>query len=232
MSHQTSDTKMDVSESTQLEQQTAKESKRSWCTWTPYIYLEEDKDNLRKHKYNGGDMGFSYILFYNPVANALVEYTPEWVAPNLITLVGFLHVVIPFYLSLYVMGPDIYGPVPSWFCLFFAWCYFWYRMFDEMDGKQARKTKNGSGLGLFFDHGCDCFTVGLATILSCKLVNNGNNLLTLINLATNITSFHLATLEEYYIGSLVLPPCNGVSDGSFAIVGSFIISGIYGPEFW
>jgi ethanolaminephosphotransferase len=105
-------------------------------------------------------------------------------------------------------------------------------MFDEMDGKQARKTKNGSGLGLFFDHGCDAFSVGLVTILCTKTVSNGNNLLSMMNLATCITSFHLATLEEYYIGSLVLPACNGVSDGSIAVILFFIISGIFGPEFW
>jgi len=33
-------------------------------------------------------------------------------------------------------------------------------MFDEMDGKQARRSGNSSPLGLIFDHGCDAMTVG------------------------------------------------------------------------
>ena len=41
-----------------------------------------------------------------------------------------------------------------------AWCYFVYRMLDEMDGKQARATQNSSPMGLIFDHGCDSFTSG------------------------------------------------------------------------
>jgi len=36
-----------------------------------------------------------------------------------------------------------------------------YRLFDEADGKHARRTGNGSPLGLIFDHGIDCIAVGL-----------------------------------------------------------------------
>lgn len=31
-------------------------------------------------------------------------------------------------------------------------------MFDNLDGKQARRTKTSSPLGLLFDHGCDAMT--------------------------------------------------------------------------
>lgn len=31
-------------------------------------------------------------------------------------------------------------------------------MFDNLDGKQARRTKTSSPLGLLFDHGCDATT--------------------------------------------------------------------------
>ena len=40
--------------------------------------------------------------------------------------------------------------------------------FDNMDGKQARKTGNSSPLGLLFDHGCDAMTAGLVTIMIVK----------------------------------------------------------------
>ena len=50
--------------------------------------------------------------------------------------------------------------LPSWFFILNAFCYFMYRMFDELDGKQARKTGNSSPLGLLFDHGCDAFSIG------------------------------------------------------------------------
>ena len=33
-----------------------------------------------------------------------------------------------------------------------------YLILDNLDGKQARKTKNSSPFGLLMDHGCDIFT--------------------------------------------------------------------------
>jgi hypothetical protein len=35
-------------------------------------------------------------------------------------------------------------------------------------------------------------------------------------------------MEEYYLGELTLPVCNGVSDGSFAIVGLTLLSAVIG----
>ena len=47
-----------------------------------------------------------------------------------------------------------------------------------------------------------------------------------------MTSFHFATLEEYYVGTLDLPPLNGVSDGSIPIIIFFFVSGVMGTEKW
>jgi hypothetical protein len=46
------------------------------------------------------------------------------------------------------------------------------------------------------------------------------------------SSFHFATLNEYYVGTLHLPVCNGVSDGSVAIIVFMIITGFIGPGIW
>jgi ethanolaminephosphotransferase len=79
------------------------------------------------------------------------------VAPNTLTILGFANNLIPFLIMIW-LGP---GVLPSWFVFLEAFCYFVYRLLDEMDGKQARRTGNSSGLGLLFDHGCDCFAMGL-----------------------------------------------------------------------
>ena len=42
----------------------------------------------------------------------------------------------------------------------------------------------------------------------------------------------MATLEEYYVGELMLPVCNGVSDGSVALIATYIITAIFGWEIW
>lgn len=100
-------------------------------------------------------------------------------------------------------------------------------MFDEMDGKQARKTGNSSPLGMLFDHGCDAFSVGFVMIASAKLVGVGNTLSTLIWISAAITIFHFCTLEEYYTGTLILGPGNCVSDFCFPIVAVYIACGLF-----
>ena len=76
--------------------------------------------------------------FYNPTANKIVEYMPENIAPNLITLAGFMFSIAPFYILFNHYGTDLINgnvPIPSWFYLFEAFSYLAYRMLDEMDGK-------------------------------------------------------------------------------------------------
>ena len=206
--------------------------RRSCVRLTPYIYTEEARENLRTHKYFGSDAGISYVWFWNPVANKLVTYLPETVAPNTLTVLGFFHILLPLAMMFIFVGSDYYGPVPSWFCYLQAWCFFAYRMLDEMDGKQARRTKNGSALGLIFDHGCDAFGLGFGGLIVFKCICIGNNSFALICFASLMTSFHLATLEEYYIGTLALPVCNGVSDGSVLLISLFIVTGICGETIW
>lgn len=45
-------------------------------------------------------------------------------------------------------------------------------------------------------------------------------------------AFHFTTLEEYYVGTLKLPVCNAVSDGSLLIILMYLITGILGNNFW
>lgn len=105
-----------------------------------------------------------YIYFYNPLANYFVEFLPESLAPNVITLIGFVFSFLPFFVLFHFYGTSFIdyegNEIPSWFFIFNGFCYFMYRMFDELDGKQARKTGNSSPLGLLFDHGCDAFSIG------------------------------------------------------------------------
>ena len=113
--------------------------KRKWWTLLPYI-TPEGANNLKNHKYSGTDMGIAYVYCYSPIANRLVEFLPKTIAPNSITLVGFLHTIIPFVILVGLTKGSLISAVPRWFCFLQAYCYFGYRMLDEMDGKQARRT--------------------------------------------------------------------------------------------
>ena len=137
---------------------------------TPYMD-DTQKENLKIYRYAGGDKGYSYIHFYNPTATKIVEYLPDNLAPNLITLIGFVFSTLPFVILFGSFGTNLENgdvPIPRWFFFLEAFCYFMYRMFDEMDGKQARRTGNSSPLGLLFDHGCDAFSMGLQCLVVAK----------------------------------------------------------------
>lgn len=105
-------------------------------------------------------------------------------------------------------------------------------MLDEMDGKQARRTGNSSPLGLLFDHGCDCFAAGIQPIIFMRVLQTGDNFIGLAFFVAIYSSFHFATLNEYYCGTLYLPIFNGVSDGSAVIIIILIVTGFIGPELW
>ncbi len=162
------------------------------------------------------------------MANKLVSWLPESIAPNTITLFGFFHSLLPAVILYTAIGASLFGDVPTWFIFFQAWCFFAYRMLDEMDGKQARRTGNSSPLGLIFDHGCDAMTVGIQTLIFMRILQVGDNLIANYQLIGSYFAFHLATLEEYYVGTMIMPRFNQISDGSVVIIGAAIVTGCIG----
>jgi ethanolaminephosphotransferase len=78
-----------------------------------------------------------------------------WVAPNCITLTGYLINWIPSIVINMLYGSDLGGHVDSWVCYLLAGCFWTYYIFDCTDGKQARRTGASSPVGMIFDHFCD-----------------------------------------------------------------------------
>ena len=86
----------------------------------------------------------------------LPQLFPLWVAPNLITFVGWLLLVFNFALFAYydfdfhTTNNDlgiVRTPIPSWVWLYCGVGQFVAHTLDGVDGKQARRTKSSSPLG-------------------------------------------------------------------------------------
>lgn len=61
-----------------------------------YIPVDHE-EKLRNHKYTGEDHSILYNNFFSPIAGYCVEkWTPEWLAPNTITLMGLFNILIPY----------------------------------------------------------------------------------------------------------------------------------------
>jgi len=95
-------------------------------------------------------------------------------------------------------------------------CIFVYQTLDNIDGKQARKTGNGTPLGLLFDHGCDSLTAGFLAINWMKFLRLKFSVWSFIFLLGINTAFSTTTLETYFCGGLFLGKVNAPSDGNFA----------------
>lgn len=79
------------------------------------IFDEEDAEHMRNHKYSAIDEGIAYRFCYSPLAAKLVDCIPEYVAPNTLTLLGFLHAIFPVVLGFSLEGFTLVGELPSWF---------------------------------------------------------------------------------------------------------------------
>lgn len=76
------------------------------------------------------------------------------IRPNIITFAGFACLLMSVLVT-YLHCPTFSETIPRWVFLFNAICLFAYQTLDNMDGKQARRTKSSSPLGELFDHGVD-----------------------------------------------------------------------------
>jgi len=74
-----------------------------------------------------------------PYWNWVVSFCPLWLAPNLITLLGLVAIVINI-VTIQTFVPDFIGPGPAWMYWTFPLGLWIYSTLDNIDGKQARRT--------------------------------------------------------------------------------------------
>lgn len=136
----------------------------------PYV-KPESEGNVCTHKAQGYSDSLIYLYFHSPLADWLVQaFCPYWLAPNLITVVGFAFNIATLLASLYLYGFSVEGPIDSWFCITMAGTFFIYNTLDNMDGKQARRTGAGSPMGMLFDHSCDAVTIVINNLLFQRMI--------------------------------------------------------------
>lgn len=87
------------------------------------------------------------MFFYEPVSRCISNKLPATLSPNFVTSIALMHALIPLVVMWAVYGASTLGDVDRWFIFLEAWCYFMYRLVDEVDGKLARKHGNDSALG-------------------------------------------------------------------------------------
>lgn len=69
--------------------------------------------------------------------------------------------------------------------------------FDNMDGKQARKTNSSSPLGLLLDHSFDSLTTVLHAVSFSQSFLLGNNFNSVVLVLVGGLQFYFVTQEEF-----------------------------------
>ncbi|CAH0017748.1 unnamed protein product [Clonostachys rhizophaga] len=198
------------------------------------VYVRQSQlPALREYKYSAVDRSLTskYILkpFYT---NFVIKCFPMSMAPNLITLTGFLFVVANF-IALLWYNPTLDQDCPPW--VYYSWALglFMYQTFDAVDGTQARRTRQSGPLGELFDHGVDALNTSLEVLIFAASQNMGQGWKTVATLFASSLTFYVQTWDEYHTKTLTLGIVNGPVEGVLILVGVYALTGYMGgAHFW
>ncbi|KAF2400415.1 hypothetical protein EJ06DRAFT_477161 [Trichodelitschia bisporula] len=192
---------------------------------------EEALAHLKTYKYSSVDKSpiSRYILKH--YWNAFVELLPLWLAPNLVTLIGFFFILGNVALMTYEV-PDLVGPAPSWVYISFGIGVWMYSTMDNVDGKQARRTGTSSPLGELFDHGIDSLNCTLASMLEVAALGFGATPAGAFTALIPCLPMFFSTWETYHTHTLYLGYFNGPTEGLIIATAMMLMSGVYGPDIW
>lgn len=197
-----------------------------------YINKQEEIGILN-YKYKGGSDSLAYIYFWAPLAQWIVDHIfPRWLAPNVITLTGFVFYLLAFIVQM-ILSPDLQTPLPTWIFIVLQVTLFIYQLLDNCDGKQARATNSSSPLGMLFDHGTDSIAgwVISASVLSTMGIGQTKLAFFAITLFGQI-SFYLGQRQQYYSGKFRLGYINAIDEGLILIQIIYLFTAFVGQSFW
>jgi len=218
-----------------------------------YEYLgPEILSGFDTYKYSSKDTSPLSQYVMHPFWNQVVKLCPMWVAPNLLTFVGFL-CCIGHFLLLAIYDYDYRSatappslshfpgipegtPVPGWVWLMVALLLFLSHTLDGIDGKQARRTGSSNPLGELFDHGLDSWATIFITgaIYSVFGRDEDGFSVPVFRMFCVFWSVYFCFLishwEKYNTGTLYLP-----WGYDFSMLGSFLlylVTAVGGQAMW
>ncbi|CAD8048632.1 unnamed protein product [Paramecium primaurelia] len=193
---------------------------------------QENLKFLKTYKYKGTDQSLLYNYVLSPFANWCLKYVPLNVAPNTLTLLGLICIIICHILFYFVMGDNFQGTIPDWLLWTTFILHMIYMNFDNLDGKQARRTHNSSPLGMILDHNFDSMIIAIQGTNFVTCLQCGQSLLAFLLICVPTYPFYIIAHEEYYTHEMNLPIINAAAEGTVFVGSLFAINAIFGCEFW
>ena len=193
---------------------------------------ESHLPNLSKHQfkttgYSALDNVLSRVLW-----EPFVLLFPEWLAPNLITVIGLVFMVAS-YLIFLPYDHSFSKPCPPATLLLSGFFQFMYQTLDACDGKQARRLKLASPLGMLMDHGCDSLSCSLIIMSLVQGLGLGLTANIFALFAIVHAGFFLTHWEEYHTHYHRTQMFNwGVTEGQWTFIIILWLTAAYGAETW
>ncbi|AMD19731.1 HCL420Wp [Eremothecium sinecaudum] len=187
--------------------------------------------HLKEYEYQSEDHSLVSRYILKPYWQQFVKFFPLWMAPNMVTLLGFGFMVFSLCIVL-LWNPSLEEDTPRWTYFTYAICLFLYQTFDACDGAHARRTGQSGPLGELFDHCIDSVNTTLSVFIYSSTIKCGYKFITVLIQFVLLTNFYLSTWEEYHTHKLYLSQFNGPVEGILVICAFYIATGILGPAVW
>ncbi|KAM7175990.1 ethanolaminephosphotransferase 1-like [Macrochelys suwanniensis] len=209
--------------------------------WEPQYVTAQQRAGFRRYQYSAVDTNPLSVYVMQPLWNRIVKIVPLWIAPNLLTLSGFLIILINYFLLSfydwdYTASGASPGIVPTWVWLFGACTTFCAYALDSVDGKHARRTQSSSPLGELFDHGLDSWATSLFILSYFSICSRDNgktgiSVYTMyISLSIVLLNFMFSHWEKYNTGVLFLPW--GYDLSQVILIAMYLVTAAVGVEVW
>lgn len=192
---------------------------------------ENSLRNLKLYKYSSEDHSLLSKYILKKWWNSFVLLVPSWMAPNIVTLLGFVFIICNLLCVLYY-DPYLNQESPRWCYFFYAFGLFMYQTFDGCDGAHARNIGQSGPLGELFDHSVDAVNTTIAVIIFSSVFRLGYGWLLLCAQFISVCNFYCSTWEEYHTHTLFLSKFSGPVEGIIMLVTIYIFTGIFGPDLY
>ncbi|MFH4981556.1 hypothetical protein AB6A40_008265 [Gnathostoma spinigerum] len=123
---------------------------------------EEQLNRLGKYKYKLVMSCPFDTIIGEPIYDWSLQWVPIWMAPNVLTILGFLAafirlLILSYYDYTHEANSYVGSPyaIPNWFWLFASFSAVLTAIFDGVDGKQARRIGAAGHVGEILDHTLD-----------------------------------------------------------------------------
>ncbi|TID28340.1 hypothetical protein CANINC_002517 [Pichia inconspicua] len=194
------------------------------------IFIPSDAiRHLDEYKYQSEDRSLVTKYILKPFWLKFERIFPIWMAPNMVTLLGLMFIIISDLLVL-IYDPNLESISPKWVYFYHAFAVFMYQTFDACDGIHARRTGQSSPLGELFDHCCDAMNTTLMQIQFASVAGLTCNPLIFIFQYASLATFYISTWEEFYTHKLFLSEISGPVEGLLMLATVYILAGIFGIE--